>query len=777
MRSVNHALEEKRMKRLSSKTFALVLLAVGFLACPVANATQADDTTIDITGYTAGPTPFISQVALFASQTAVLKSIRFTITPKTGSVTRPLSGTYSNDYLTERGYLNADTGEIFLPVWGLYADFTNTVTLIYSFNDGSSKADVTTITTEAFDDPCGYQAPTILQARTDTTSLSYDYILVKGACSDFSPAIIDSDGALRWVGDAAVVDYSAAFFDNAIYLAGYGTLLRLDLDGTITTLAGIADYNATFIHHNIDLGKVGLILDIDTSIQFESVNVEVDAAGNLLKTWDLAKIISDAMIAGGDDPSQFVYPSPTDWFHNNSVTYNRADDSLIVSSRENFLICIDYDTGAIKWILGDTTKKWHQFPSLAKYALTLAPGSLPPIGQHAPSITYDQGLTVFDNGFNSGFQIPPGILRTYASPRKYQIDVTTMTATEVWNYPQDETIFSPFCGSVYEDAPLNYLIDYAVVGGPGGTPPYAQLLGLNAAGEKVFYYQYVTSSCNTAFNAVPLHLESTAFPTVTPRALNISTRGLIGTEQDSLIGGFIVTGTADKTVVLRALGPSLSDTGLSGVADDPLFTVFDTTGTALASNDDWQTDPGAAQIMADGLAPSDPAEAATIQTLAPGAYTFVVTGKDLTPGIGLVEAYDLSSLADSKLANLSTRGSVGTGDDVLISGFIVGDVASNTVVIRAIGPSLASVGVANALSDPMLTVYDSNGSVIASNDNWESDPSATDILEDGLAPTDAAESATLLHLPAGAYTTIVSGVGGATGIGLAEFFDLQATTD
>jgi len=760
-----------------SKTLVFALLAVGFLACPLADATQADDTTITIVSDNPGPTPFISQLSLLASQTDGLKSIQFTITPKEGSVTRPLSGTYSSDYLTDRGYLNSITGEIFLPVWGLYANFVNTVTLTYQFSDGSSKEDSATITTAAFDDPCGYSNPTVLQARTDTTSLSYDYILVKGACSDFSPAIIDTDGALRWVGDADVADYSAAFFDNAIYLAGHGTLLRLDLDGTVTTLAAIADYNATAIHHNIDRGKVGLILDIDTATQFESVNIEVDAAGKLLKTWDLAKIISDAMIAGGDDPSQFVYPAPTDWFHNNAVAYNRADDSLIVSSRENFLICIDYETAAIKWILGDTTKKWYQFPSLAKYALTLASGSMPPIGQHAPAVTYDQGIIVFDNGFPSGFQVPPGVLRTYASPRKYQIDLTTMTATEVWNYPQDETVFSPFCGSVYEDAPLNYLIDYALVGGPGATPPFAQLLGLDAAGEKVFYYQYVTSSCNTAFNSIPLHLESTSFPTIEPRPLNISTRGVVGSDEESLIGGFIVDGSDPHAVVLRALGPSLNSSGVAQTVADPTLTLYDASGAVITTNDDWQSDPEASQIEANGLAPSDPVEAATIQTLSPGAYTFVVTGKDLMPGIGLVETYDLSPLANSKLANLSTRGSVGTGDDVLITGFIVGDVASDTVVIRAIGPSLASLGVADPLSDPILTVYDSNGSPIAGNDNWEDDASATDIMQDGLAPTDAAESATLLHLPAGAYTTIVSGVGGGTGIGLAEFFDLQAPAD
>src|SRR5206468_4923168 len=157
-----------------------------------------------------------------------------------------------------------------------------------------------------------------------------------------------------------------------------------------------------------------LILDVDTADQLESVNIEVDAAGNLLKTWNLAQIISDAMIAGGDDPSQFVYPSPTDWFHNNAVAYNRADDSLIVSSRENFLICIDYNTGAIKWILGDPTKKWYQFPSLRQYALTLTSGSLPPIGQHAISVTFDQNILVFDNGQNSIFEVPPGTQRFYS---------------------------------------------------------------------------------------------------------------------------------------------------------------------------------------------------------------------------------------------------------------------------------------------------------------------------------------------------------------------------
>ena len=614
------------------KTRALgIIAAIILVFSRLAGASEADDTTITITALTAGATPFISQLTLTASDTTVIKSIQFTITPKPGSVTRPLSGTYSRDYLVSRGFLQPPSDEIFLPVYGLYDGFTNTVSLTYDFVDGSSKQDSTTIATATFDDPCGYKNPTILQARTASTSLSYDYILVKGGyCSIYSPAIIDTDGALRWVGTAHQETGTGTFFDNAAYVAAGPRLYRIELDGAFTFLGDYSDIGVTDFHHNIDRGKVGLILDADTAAYFESTIIEVDVAGTVLKQWNMADIISAAMIAGGDDPSQFVYPAPTDWFHNNGVAYNRADDSLIISSREDFLICIDYETSAIKWILGDQTKKWYQFPSLAQYALTLAPGSLPPIGQHAPSITYDQNIMVFDNGQKSIFQVPAGEQRGYASPRKYKLDVTAKVATEVWNFAMDQSVVCPFCGSVYEDAPLNYIVDYAFE--PAGAGSYiAQLLGLDAAGETIFYYQYPTASgCTTAYNSSPLHLENTTFPTVGPQTLNLSTRGNISGGDDVLIGGFIVTGTGSKEVVLRALGPSLAHSGLTGTLADPVLTLYNSAGMVIATNDYWQTDPSAAQLTADGLAPSDPLEAATLQSLLPGAYTAVVTGKDST---------------------------------------------------------------------------------------------------------------------------------------------------
>ena len=750
---------------MKSRCLAILLLFLGRFAF----ATQADDITVTIDGHTAGATPFLSQVTLSVSDTAAIKTVQFAIAPKTGSSTRPLSGSYSSSYLSERG--DIVNGKIFLPVYGLYDGYANSVTLTYTFNDGSSKQGIAVITTDVFDDPCGYKTPTVLQAKSQSNSLSYDYLLLKGACSSFSPAIIDTDGALRWVGTADVKFFSLAFFENSIYIANNSTLYRNDLDGMVTELADFSKEGVIDFHHNVDRGKFGLLLEADTLDYLESTIMEIDTTGKLLKTWNMADIIVAAMTAGGDDPADFVFPSPNDWFHSNAVTYNRADDSLIVSSREDFVICIDYESGGIKWILGDPEKAWYQFPSLRQYALTLAPGSLPPIGQHAGSITYDQNLLVFDNGLNSLFQQPPGAVRTYSSPRKYHLDLEGKIATEVWNYPMDESIYSLYCGSVYEDQPQNYLIDYAYILLNGVI--HARIVGVDATNSKVFDYQYPTAGCTTAFNAVPLHLESTAFPAVGPKSLNISTRGLVGPDQDALIGGFIVSGSESKTVVVRALGPSLGETGLSGLLADPVVSLYDATNQLVASNDDWQTGPDATQIAADGLAPENPAEGALRANLAPGAYTVVVTGKDQTTGIGLVEVYDLSPASDSKLANISTRGMVGVDSELLIAGFIVGAVDSSTVVVRALGPSLSAAGVTSPLLDPSVTVYDGNGSVLTSNDNWQDDPNALYLEQDQIAPPNEAEAATILHLPVGAYTAVTSGVNNGTGVGLVEVYNLE----
>src|SRR4029077_4423174 len=309
-----------------------------------------------------------------------------------------------------------------------------------------------------------------------------------------------------------------------------------------------------------------------------------------------------------------------------------------------------------------------------------------------------------------------------------------------------------------------------VNGGRPGVPVFAQLLGLNAAGETIFFYRYSATNCEKIYRALPIHLENTKFPTVGPQALNLSTRGMVSGGDNVVIGGFIITGTDPKTIVLRALGPSLSSFGLSGLLRNPVLRVYNSSRTLIATNDNWQSDPNHFVVESNGLTPANPLESATAQTLAPGAYTVIVTGHDPTPGIGLVELYDLSPLSNSTLGNMSTRSSVGTADNVLISGFIVGDVDSATVVVRALGPSLAASGVSGALSDPTLTIYNSAGTAIATNDNWQDNVNAIDIQKNGLAPPNPSESALVLPLPAGSYTAIVRGANGETGVALAEVY-------
>ena len=237
-----------------------------------------------------------------------------------------------------RGDIQPQNGTIFLPVYGLYDGFANAVTLTYHFLDGSSKEESTFIPAATFvDTGCGFKNPTVLQARTKSTDLSYDYIFIRSGCGNSSPVIIDTDGAVRWIsplGIANALTAASLFFKNAVYETVGATLHRVDLDGTTTVLGDYSSNGVVNFHHNIDPGKTGVLLEADTTAYYESVIMEVNLSGTLLKTWNLADIIRAAMIAGGDDPTQFVFSTPTDWFHSNAATYNRADDSLIVSSRE-----------------------------------------------------------------------------------------------------------------------------------------------------------------------------------------------------------------------------------------------------------------------------------------------------------------------------------------------------------------------------------------------------------------------------------------------------------
>ncbi len=272
------------------------------------------------------------------------------------------------------------------------------------------------------------------------------------------------------------------------------------------------------------------------------------------------------------------------------------------------------------------------------------------------------------------------------------------------------------------------------------------------------------------YNAAPQVTQSI---TVSPptRLANISTRGQVQTGFDVMIGGFVISGASAKTVVVRAIGPSLANFGVSGALPNPtLQLVRSSDQSVIATNDDWGSAANAAQITSSGFAPSNPLESAILTTLQPGAYTAIVSGVGGATGVGLVEVYEVDH-PEIALINISTRGKVQTGFDVMIGGFVIQGSGPETVVIRAIGPSLANYGISGPLANPTMSlVRMSDQATIATNDDWGSASNAAQISSSGFAPSNALESAILITLQPGAYTAVVSGVGGGIGVGLVEVY-------
>ena len=260
-----------------------------------------------------------------------------------------------------------------------------------------------------------------------------------------------------------------------------------------------------------------------------------------------------------------------------------------------------------------------------------------------------------------------------------------------------------------------------------------------------------------------------------PNLVNLSTRAFVGTGERNLIGGFIIQGSQPATVILRAIGNSLPALAITNALEDPLMELNNSTGI-IATSDDWIDGADASTIASYRLDPSNSMESAILATLNPGPYTFVVRafpnpGSDLT-GTAIVELYDLHTTG-GRAANISTRGQVLQGDQVLIGGFIVGGSQTKTVIVRALGPSLANQGVASALTDPNLELRDAAGNLLASNHNWADGASAAQIQSEGFAPPQPAESAVRVTLNPGNFTAIVRSANGGTGIGLVEVYDLS----
>lgn len=257
------------------------------------------------------------------------------------------------------------------------------------------------------------------------------------------------------------------------------------------------------------------------------------------------------------------------------------------------------------------------------------------------------------------------------------------------------------------------------------------------------------------------------------QALNMSTRIRVEADDNVAISGFIITGSAPKSVALRGLGPSMNVS--EELLTDPLLELRGNDGGLISRNDDWQDDPFQAdQLTALGLAPDHPAESAIVATLPPGTYTAIVAGTNRTAGVALAEIYDVDSTADSQLANISTRGFVQTGNNIIIGGFILVGETRTDVVVRAIGPSLAPLGLNPVLANPTLRLVDENGSTTRSNDDWQDNPSDAAMLTLlGLGLQDPRESGIFFALAPGPYTAILFGVDGGIGLGVVEIYNIQ----
>ena len=445
-------------------------LALGCGGSSAFQVSSAGGSGVAVTG-TPGPTPFIGFLHLTGQTLAALDSVLWTVQPKAGSASKPVSARYAYAALQRRGWVSE-----------------------------------TSVTVP--EDPDGvYDHPTILQPRPAGSALGFDFLALKSMRA--SVVVVDTDGQVRWVGTST--PSAATIFTGNGFVVGSPTstqVARLELDGEVTG-AQVADGSLVQFTHNIDPGKVGVLAEFDAQGEVDATVAETDAAGTLLAGWKLGDLLAAYMAEAGDDPSLFVRPG-TDWFHVNAATYDSRDDSLIVSGRENFVMKIDYATGHLIWILGDPTKYWAQFPSLRARALTLVGGGLYPIGQHATSITSDGLLMLFNDGTPSVNQppgAPAGQALSTSAVSAYEIDPVAMTAREVWRFEHHPALSSAYCSSAYE-AGQSLLVNYAQADN-GST---VRVLGLDGSRRVVFDLAYRnTAACDTSWNAAPVPFDQLRF--------------------------------------------------------------------------------------------------------------------------------------------------------------------------------------------------------------------------------------------------------------------------
>jgi hypothetical protein len=467
----------------------------------------------------------------------------------------------------------------------------------------------------------------------------------------------------------------------------------------------------------------------------------------------------------------------------------------------NNLGTVQGDTGNLFPILSPQPIRYQQVYDHSQFATFVAGGEY--ITQmafrvHAPGIAFTASISSLQVNLSTTAKAPDALSPTFSNNVGADDTVVFPAAsvefsTSVAGPPDGPQAFdlvitfaTPFH---YDPAQGNLLVDIRNSSGATHDPANDQQIDAVSSGgdgtSRVYNVGDVAAATAgqagsgfqlDTFGAVTRFVSTSVPPIATPphTLLNSATRLRVETGDNVLIGGFIIRG-GSKKVIIRAIGPSLRQAGITTPLDNPTLELRGSSGELITSNDDWIASPQKQEIIDSGIPPTDSRESAIVATLPEGSYTAIVAGAGGTSGVGLVEVYDLSRNSAGRLLNLATRGNIKTDDDVMIGGFIVGGTQNTRIVVRAIGPSLATATppIAGAIADPFLELRDSQGNLLESNDDWITSAHKQALIDSSLAPTNDKESAILLPLSPANYTAIVRGVNNGTGIGLVEIYNLD----
>ncbi len=458
-----------------------------------------------------------AQTAVISSNSITqINTVNFIVHTKPGNNSKDINVTYSLDYLARQGYVHYDRATVEAPIFGLYSAYLNSVDLTVNWKDNTSNTTPLQIQTDAF--TSGYQITNIV-INKQYVNPKLSYILLDSAPD--APIILDIDGETRWQTEIAGKVLRPVYFDSTGFLVGLRggpTIYKVNFKGEVIASYNLSDKRYSQFHHNIETGKTGLFAGVhftdNTVDKPASVMVEMTPQGTIMNTWDFDSIIGGQIQVAGEDP---LLPVPfvqngVDWFHMNSQIYVPQDDSIIVSSRENFVIKIDYSTKKIKWIMGDPKKIWYQNYPKSLQPLALSISGKEPIGQHALSIVGDPAhLLLFNNGWGNTVLPNVGDNRKYSAVSLYEINESLMTANEIWTFDDGQAIMSPICSSVYKTASGDYLVDFAT----SSSGHLARIMVVDDS--KNIYFDMALpirsvtlqqSSCDTAYRAREIKLES-----------------------------------------------------------------------------------------------------------------------------------------------------------------------------------------------------------------------------------------------------------------------------